>query len=78
MTAKEKNKKELKLVLLKGKFIDKGILKHPTMLVSKYTPKKLSKLESIKWNKQASDVWNCRSTKYDPFLSIFEKIYKNI
>lgn len=75
MTAKEKNAYELKLVQLKSKFIEIGVLKMPSKTISELMPKSVKRNDIIAWNRVASNVWNGRSTEYVKYLPIFKKAY---
>ena len=70
----EKNRLKQELIELKQDFSDKGILVFPRVEVQGYAPI----IEPEKWMKRAQNVWNLRSTKFNPYLTIFKHIYSKL
>lgn len=70
----EKNRLKQELIELKQEFSDQGILVFPRLKVEGYAPHE----DRDKWMKRAQNVWNLRSTKFKPYLTIFKHIYSKL
>ena len=71
---RKKNKLKIELLTLKDEFYKLGIYSMPKAKLIEYKPHTVS-LES--WLKDASNLWNLRGGKYEPFIEILKHILKS-
>jgi len=77
MDAATINENQKKLVDLKGKFIALGVVKMPVREIEANMPD-MPANEVSNWCKTAKAVWHFRSTEFETYLPIFEKVYEQI
>lgn len=74
MDPDKRNKKQKELIELQGKFIALGIVKMPVKKIETNMPD-MPANEVSNWCKTAKAVWHFRSTEFDTYLPIFQKVY---